>query len=440
MSAKQRGGLVTCTQGIAPVKKVFLSPLAKLTPVWRSPSSECAEPGMNDLREAVLASDVWDTHTHLVGAQLPAPDFWEIGHYFWLLRELKAAGYPAEHDLLPPGERAEAYADALEASRNTAMNQAMRATMQDLYGIVLTDAASILEADEAVRAGAQQPGWAAQVLDRAGIRRSVVNVESDADFGDLRDHCRLLPRIESRIAGWTEALTGADDPDAAADEVVESIDSFARDLKAQDLCGMMASLGEWCERTAAEPSPPSPPVDAPQAKTFVLHQIAAAASRHDLFLQLFLGMEKQQWGSQVVANNRTDRILALHGLFERYECSFDLVLACNLLNFDAVQTARVFPNVYLGGLWWFNFRPSSYRDAMQYRLEALPPSKAALIASDARFVEWSHAKVMMVKRLLAQFLSEQVERGWMGSDDALWVAREWLHDAAMRLYGEAKGD
>ena len=394
---------------------------------------------MSELRDAVFACDVWDTHTHLQGGQLPAQDFWEIGHYFWLLRELKAGGYPANHADLSDDERAEAYASAMQATRNTAMNCAMRDAIRDLYGIDLTDAASILEADDAIRSSSQQDGWAAEVFDRAGLRRAVVNYEADATFDQAPELSYLLPRMERQIASWTDALCTASDPGDAATGVASEIDDFAADLSGRGIRGVMASLGEWCERTLGDPPALAKPLDADRAKTVVLHQIAAAASRHDLFLQFFIGMERG-WGSEVAAHNRTDRIVALHGLFESYGCAFELVLSTKLLNFDAVQSARMFPNVHLGGLWWFNFRPSTYREAMQYRLEALPPHKSAIVASDARCVEWCYAKVMLVKALLAEFLCDQVERGWLGVEDARWVAREWLHDAAVRLYTGPEGD
>ena len=35
--------------------------------------------------DAVLALNVWDTHTHLIGDSLPARNFWAIGHYCWFL-------------------------------------------------------------------------------------------------------------------------------------------------------------------------------------------------------------------------------------------------------------------------------------------------------------------------------------------------------------------
>ena len=99
-----------------------------------------------------------------------------------------------------------------------------------------------------------------------------------------------------------------------------------------------------------------------------------------------------------------------------------------------VQAARVFPNVHLGGLWWYNFRASTYRGCMQMRLEALPASKCALVVSDARCIEWCYGKILFVKRLLADFLHGQIELGWLDREEALRVAGEWLHGAAASLY------
>jgi hypothetical protein len=48
--------------------------------------------------------------------------------------------------------------------------------------------------------------------------------------------------------------------------------------------------------------------------------------------------------------------------------------------------------------------------------------------------EWKCAKTLLVKWLLADFLHEQVQGDWISETDALWVAREWLHDAAERRY------
>ena len=144
-------------------------------------------------------------------------------------------------------------------------------------------------------------------------------------------------------------------------------------------------------------------------------------------------LEAVAGGGRVPVNNPR-RLLPLYTLFRDYACAFELVLGSSIDNLAAVQAATIFPNVYAGGMWWYNFRASTYRASMQYRLEGLPPAKSVLVVSDARHVEWCYGKVLLVKRLLADFLFDQVERGWLGRDDALWVAREWLYGAAAARY------
>ena len=46
----------------------------------------------------------------------------------------------------------------------------------------------------------------------------------------------------------------------------------------------------------------------------------------------------------------------------------------------------------------------------------------------------STEKIFLVKTLLADFLYQQIKRDWIDREGALWVAREWLHDAAARRY------
>jgi glucuronate isomerase len=103
-------------------------------------------------------------------------------------------------------------------------------------------------------------------------------------------------------------------------------------------------------------------------------------------------------------------------------------------NLDVVQACRIFPHVHAGALWWYNFRPSVYRQVMRYRLEGLPATKSSLIASDARQIEWAYGKILVVKRLMAQFLFEQIQLGWIDQAEALRTARHWLHDAAATRY------
>lgn len=166
----------------------------------------------------------------------------------------------------------------------------------------------------------------------------------------------------------------------------------------------------------------------------LLHQVCSQAEKHRMVVQLFLGVERQWSQTSAAPANDPERILKLYGLFERYTCPFELVVASESNNLDVVQAAWNFANVHVGGMWWYNFRASTYKQSMQYRLEALPPNKCSLIVSDARCIEWTYGKIYLVKRTLGQFLQEQINTGWLDRETAIYAAKEWLHDSASRRY------
>jgi hypothetical protein len=42
---------------------------------------------------------------------------------------------------------------------------------------------------------------------------------------------------------------------------------------------------------------------------------------------------------------------------------------------------------------------------------------------------------LLVKHLLAEFLYDQIERGWLDDETALEVVSNWLYGTAAELYG-----
>ena len=52
----------------------------------------------------------------------------------------------------------------------------------------------------------------------------------------------------------------------------------------------------------------------------------------------------------------------------------------------------------------------------------------------ATCIEWCYAKVLLIKTLLAESLWEQIEKGWLDRETALYVAKSRLHDAAQARY------
>ena len=391
-----------------------------------------------DLFQEILGLDVWDTHTHLEVDSLPAQSFWDIGHYFWFLRELQAAGYPQRPEKLPEEERMEAYVRAFDATRNTSMNWVVRHIFENLYGIEITDTASIRAADEAVRQTSQQANWPRQVVDKLAIRRICVHGKAHRGFKDLPGVACTIP-LDANLnrPELVERIATALDRCAVAEQVAQEVDMAVGELAQGGTACVRASTMpfERLGHAAYELCDELPAADASrqQVDAFIGHALFHAMAAHDLTAQFFLGV--QQTTSNVsIAVNDTRRVANLHGLFERYACRFELIVGAELSNLDVIQAARAFPKVYVGGMWWYNFRASTYRQSMQYRLEALPSAKCALIVSDARCIEWCYGKILLVKRLLAEFLSDQIERGWLDREEALRVARDWLYATAASVH------
>jgi glucuronate isomerase len=170
---------------------------------------------------------------------------------------------------------------------------------------------------------------------------------------------------------------------------------------------------------------------------YLLRAMCACAVKRNLTVQFFLGVE-YDWGIEATPVNRTDRIINLYGLFRDYACPFDLVVASELNNMDVVQAAHIFPRVCVGGMWWYNFRPSTYRDAMDKRFETLASNKSYLSVSDSRCIEWCYGKNTLIKKLAVNFFKEKVLDGFVDYDDALAIAADWFHGTQERFYQKTK--
>jgi hypothetical protein len=396
-------------------------------------------------REAIHELPVFDTHTHLnrPGVPIAAQTVWDIAHYFWFQQELWSVGYPVDAANLPEAQRRAAFAQAFNAVRNTNWHLIVRRICTDLYDTPLTDGAGhctperVEAVDAAVRERGQQPGWARAVIDRLGIRRIAVNVLAEASLPDLPGVGVAVPTGGDQGL-WRARIVAADDPRAELEVARRAIREEVAEMRALGLCGMRIDAEAFeTDGKAAVSVLETFPVDKAtewQADAALSQLRLEALSEAGMFAQLFLGIQRDVSPRTSMAVNDPRRVTNLYPLFERYTCGFELVIGAPQNNMDAAQAARIYPNVHLGGLWWYNFRASTYRQAMQMRAEAVPASKSALVASDARCIEWCYIKILLIKKTMAGFLYRQIEEGWLDEDAALYTARCWLHDTAKQLY------
>ena len=65
----------------------------------------------------------------------------------------------------------------------------------------------------------------------------------------------------------------------------------------------------------------------------------------------------------------------------------------------------------------------------------LPTNKQVGFFSDAYCVEWTYAKLLIVRKQLAHVLAHKILQGQYTRDDALAIARAILYDSPQTLLG-----
>jgi len=413
------------------------------------------------LSQNILALPVFDTHTHLETCWrqstrgLHARNFLDICRYFWFQRELQAVGYrPVEAtedaDGVVQPEHARELHDALCRIRHTSWTRTVMQAMENLYGIRPDSVDRILELSERMRQTSVNPDWASHVCDKIGIRKTVmgpegtpegVTVESDVDL--IADRIVRVPAYDI-----SSLLRHVDERDANFSLTVDSLRAqISAQVEAFAAAGYRMVRVAWpfmgdMDRAVRIRFSLEELRDKKNLTQYLGHYLFGLLEEQGMSVQIFFGMESPESGPlshlnliRTYAQNDTARVAAMHNIFEMYlGINFELFCAAELNSLDMVQAARIYPNVYPGGMWWFNFRRSVYEKNMQYRVEALPASRSTFVASDARCIEWSYIKILLIKQIMARFLHEQVQEDWLDEDAALYVARWWLHDTAEQLY------
>ena len=65
----------------------------------------------------------------------------------------------------------------------------------------------------------------------------------------------------------------------------------------------------------------------------------------------------------------------------------------------------------------------------------LPSNKQIGFFSDAYCVEWTYAKTILVRKLMAEVFAEKIEQGQYTKDMALAIARAILYESPQSLLG-----
>ncbi|MDZ4861129.1 MAG: hypothetical protein SGI88_19325 [Candidatus Hydrogenedentes bacterium] len=434
-----------------------------------------------DAIEEILLSFPWmDPHTHIDAAHLSARGLDDILLYHMCVSDLYAAGCPNGARLSEdpsPAESAQRVEEALpylSSTRNTAMSWGVRIILADLYDwhepVGETNWRSL---DALIMERAADPAWPREILRRANIARTGTELwrARDGSANDLLQYS--LEWAFFARAQWGQPdiplyeLERAWNATAPEPPIPVSFDRataapLLRTIKSVD--DIDEAVAHYCAlipygkvlataqhiSTDISYTVPNRETAANALKrrtnagdaerdvyaSYTLHRFLAELEKHgdEIVFQFSLGAEPLPHESASRLNSRT--IGELAGIIAQYPgLKFMCFLSSRHANQSLCTLARELPNFSLAGYWWHNFFPGAIRQVMEERLDMLPLNRQIGFFSDAYCVEWTYAKAVIVRRLLARVLADKVELGQYTTSDVLPVAQGILNQSSRELLG-----
>ena len=435
-----------------------------------------------ELERALAEIPILDIHTHLVGGKLAARGLHDVLLYHMVVSDLYAAGCPTGARLTQfPGwpSRDEAAARIEEALpylhhiQNTARSGACGSSSATSTAGRRRSTIQLEEARRLIRERADDRAWAREVLDRARIQRTGTEL---ARRGDGSDDDRLqyalewgfftrcqwgefdtalyeLERCWGKIAGEPRADRGG----ASAGHRAADPEPRRRAPGRRPLCRRaFPTTGSSRRRRTSRPTSTT--------AWSRIDEMAAALARRDqagpaerdcyasyvnevvpdgmleargepLVFQFSFGAEPLPFETASRLSQRTiGQVAEMIGRHPKLK--FQCFLASRHANQSMCTLVRELPNLSLAGYWWHNFFPATIAQVMRERLEMVPANKQVGFFSDAYCVEWSYAKAVLVRKILAKVLAERIELGQFDRDAGAGIcARDPLSDSA-----DAAGD
>lgn len=432
------------------------------------------------MEEALAEVPALDIHTHLVGGKLAARGLHDVLLYHMVISDLYSAGcprgarlteFPGWPDADEAAGRIEEALPYLERIRNTSGFWALRIILRDLYGWhEPITAANWRTLDGLIRERADDRGWAHGILERINIRRTGTEL---ARRGDGSDDDRLQYALEWGFftrSQWGEFDTALYELERCWGKSPESpapIKGGARpnpERVIRTLADVHAAMEHYIgaipyERVLSTATHISTDVDfrdvndsemeaalarRPQAgprerdvyASYIQEAfLSALEPRADsIVYQFSLGAEPLPFETAARLSQRTiAQVAEMIGLHPRLR--FQCFLASRHANQAVCTLARELPNLSVAGYWWHNFFPSAIDQIIRERLDMLPLNQQVGFFSDAYCVEWTYAKMVLVRKQWARVLADLVDHGRFTRDEAISIARAAWFESPQHLLG-----
>lgn len=433
----------------------------------------------DELEAALTLIPVFDIHTHLVGGKLGARGLHDILLYHMVVSDLYSAGCPSGARLTQyPGwpsteeahRRIEEAIPHLKHIQNTSSFWGVKSILRDLYNWAEpVTSENWRKLDAIIRERANDRAWHHKLLDRLNIVRTGTEIarreggpdderlqyalewgfftrcqwgEFDTALYELERCWGKTPASPSPIGAGTRpvpdrSIRSLADVHAAVNHYVANI---PREVLATathistDIDFQTVGDGEMEAALAKRGGAGAKERDIYASYINEVYLAAVEKARPDLVFQFSFGAEPLPFETGSRIGQRT--IAQLAEMIGRHPgLRFQCFLSSRHANQSLCTLARELPNFSLAGYWWHNFFPDAIRQVFAERLDMLPSNKQIGFFSDAYCVEWTYAKMLIVRKQMAEVFAQKIRQGQYSFEDANQIARAIFYETPATLLG-----
>jgi len=413
------------------------------------------------LKNVIDDMELIDCHTHLRWYQPSAETLTDIFSYHYIATELVSAGMNPEliSEDLPAKEQFLNAVPYIPRIQNTTTWWGFMQICKNLFGfeaetITAQNAESLYES---AAEKLQRPNWYLDVLAQIKIQRSFLTNEFDENLEGYNKDV-FIPAL--RVDGWINQITDNSVIKRLEECTNSDIQSLAEFKQATQK--VVKRFKEYGAMSMAISLPPdfilAPVADATAESAFqkilaqkslddqevaslranMFYHLVELCQQFDYTFQLMLGVDREVYMSQKRDGFSTqlEMVTTFLDVLNRYpNVTFDFTILNTILAHELAVVSKLFPNCLISGHWWYTFYPSLIKRILRERLEIIPYVKLNGLFTDAYYVEWCIAKVLVYKQALTTVLTELVIEGYITEQMAVEIAEGLLWGNPVRNFG-----
>jgi hypothetical protein len=435
---------------------------------------------VHDLEAALAEIPAIDIHTHLVGGKLGARGLHDVLLYHMVVSDLYAAGCPSgarltQYPAWPSqGEahgRIEEALPFLSRIQNTSSFWGVKLILRDLYEwdeAITSD--NWKKLDAVIRERADDRSWHHSILDKLKIVRTGTEIarrENGADddrlqyalewgfftrcqWGEFDTALYELERCWDKTPESPSAIGAGKRP--VPERTIRSLEDVRSAIKhyvksipygqvlatathiSTDIHFRHVSDSEMESALARRAS--AGPAERDIYASYINEAFLTALESHgnEIVFQFSFGAEPLPYETASRLSQTT--IAQVAEMIGRHpNLNFQCFLASRHANQSLCTLARELPNFSLAGYWWHNFFPDIIKQVFAERLDMLPLNKQVGFFSDAYCVEWTYAKMVIIRKQMAHVFAGKIAQDQYTIEDASDITRAIFLETPMSLLG-----